>query len=765
MPTGPRSWRRALRRFASPLTLLRACVVTYVALDFLFALGTAPTPGAQHVALALASGGAVVVALWQPVVGAAISAPVLASRFLVGEHGYGFSPLVVCTIAVVAAAPRRAAAVVVSGYAAFVAAVLLRGTDTAASAYATVFIVGIALGLAGRFLLGRTRLAAHRIAGLARSIDEIRAEERTALADELAALLTAGLSHNRGELERAASSDHPDEIHRLLAAATASSRLALTRLRGLVATLRLDELAVADASAVLRTAVEEAEDQLVGTGHPVELDLAPDLSALEPARARALERSLRAGVEVVHAVGVPGATCRIEVTTPPGQVGVRLSCAVTPGSPVAEALPELQRAGLAALDGSVQAGSGPDGWSMTALVPQRPAASGALPSRAGAGSERISLRTARLTVGIVCMVAAVWQMTASLSAIAAGDPWALDAIWVLTWVGIAVAVRAPLVGTILLAGGMLASLWVSTPTPKAWQPPHLEILAIAAIWAIRSPRRLVAVAIAWLGYVLVWFDSRWNLADLVVLVAYPSIGIMLGAAARYFMLTRQRQLAELHKLASERADARAAERRQLAGELHDVVAHQLSLMSMQALAHAEASDLAGLRAAATSMARLNDGAQADLATLLALMREDRPAVAGTEVGWTAPSAVAGAVHATLTDAGYAVDLDLPDGTDDCCATTQRTIARLLREGSTNVMRYAPPRSRCSIRVRPDADSVSVEVTNPLAPTTRRHPDSTGNGLRGLTERVLLTGGSFTAGDDGGRWRVRAVLPRWDIPAC
>ncbi len=75
-----------------------------------------------------------------------------------------------------------------------------------------------------------------------------------------------------------------------------------------------------------------------------------------------------------------------------------------------------------------------------------------------------------------------------------------------------------------------------------------------------------------------------------------------------------------------------------------------------------------------------------------------------------------------------------------------------------MLRYCPPGSTCQVSVAGSGAAVRVEMVNPVAAHQPVNPDSTGNGLRGLRERALLTGAQFRAGRLGDEWRVQAVVP-------
>lgn len=90
-------------------------------------------------------------------------------------------------------------------------------------------------------------------------------------------------------------------------------------------------------------------------------------------------------------------------------------------------------------------------------------------------------------------------------------------------------------------------------------------------------------------------------------------------------------------------------------------------------------------------------------------------------------------------------------------TVQRTLTRVIDQAVDNVVRHAPPKSRCVVEVGISDQQACVEVRNPVPPGTSVPP--LGWGLRGLSARVSLIGGSFTVEVASSEWQVRATLPR------
>lgn len=230
--------------------------------------------------------------------------------------------------------------------------------------------------------------------------------------------------------------------------------------------------------------------------------------------------------------------------------------------------------------------------------------------------------------------------------------------------------------------------------------------------------------------------------------------------------TRERQLAartaEL-EAAREHNAARAVveERVRIARELHDVLAHHVSVMGVQAgaarhqLARAPeraAEPLAAIEASARS-------AVLELQRMLAFLRNDDDPDSGDR----SPQPGLGQLPHLIDDVGRAgvdVDLRVTDDLDDLPDTIHLSAYRIVQEALTNVLKHAGAGTRATVEVARAPHHLAVEVADdgPGPGFSDQSPGS-GSGLVGMRERVALHGGAFVAGPaTGGGFRVRAVLP-------
>ncbi|MGI5472392.1 sensor histidine kinase [Streptomyces sp. CA-132043] len=222
--------------------------------------------------------------------------------------------------------------------------------------------------------------------------------------------------------------------------------------------------------------------------------------------------------------------------------------------------------------------------------------------------------------------------------------------------------------------------------------------------------------------------------------------------------------------------ARAEERQRIAGEMHDVVSHQVSLIVVHANALATVAHDPKVTAEAAEIIR-TAGRQAltELREMLGLLKNGPgPEPAATDGdNAAAPAEAEGAAVdriAALADssraAGLSVALQSEGAPRPLAEQVERAAYRVVQEALTNVHKHAPG-ALTDIRVAYEASTLCVSVTNgPPARPADASPDGTGpllpsggHGLIGLAERVRLAGGDLTTGPrDGGGFQVHATLP-------
>ncbi|MEV7092778.1 sensor histidine kinase [Amycolatopsis sp. NPDC051045] len=245
-----------------------------------------------------------------------------------------------------------------------------------------------------------------------------------------------------------------------------------------------------------------------------------------------------------------------------------------------------------------------------------------------------------------------------------------------------------------------------------------------------------------------------------------TLGEFVGARRAYDVEVEAR----LHLLETERDQATriavAEERGRIARELHDVVAHAVSVMVVQAdgASYAIQSNPELAQRALQTISETGRGALGELRRLLDVLRSDD---ADGEPRVPQPDAHALAELADrMRTAGVPVELEIGE-LGDLPAGVSLGVYRIVQESLTNTLKHAGRGATASVRVQRTGDLVEVLVSDDgagrvpqLVPAGRRDPRLPGgNGLIGMRERAHVYGGTLDVGPaPAGGWQVRAALP-------
>ncbi|MEV0439364.1 sensor histidine kinase [Streptomyces spectabilis] len=307
-----------------------------------------------------------------------------------------------------------------------------------------------------------------------------------------------------------------------------------------------------------------------------------------------------------------------------------------------------------------------------------------------------------------------------------------------------------------LAGVLVVVTAVACFSPGPYGQPISLLTALFAV-ALERPLRVAvtAGALTFIGLQLpgVTEDQRWVPAIIGSSVAV-GMAVLAGCAARQW----QRQLAAHRELLA--AGAVAAERRRIARELHDVVAHHITAMQLMAggarkvLHH----DTALAQDALESLEDSGRLALSEMRQLLDVLRTDddtegRPAAPQPDVT-DLPRVVA-----ESRQAGVDTELLVDGVRQELAPTLGLTVFRIVQEALTNIRKHAGG-ARATVRLAYGPELLTVEIRDDgSGTTTAPRKGRSGHGLVGMRERVALHGGSLETGPrpEGG-FRVLATLP-------
>lgn len=231
----------------------------------------------------------------------------------------------------------------------------------------------------------------------------------------------------------------------------------------------------------------------------------------------------------------------------------------------------------------------------------------------------------------------------------------------------------------------------------------------------------------------------------------------------------------LNQLALERDQreqlAVADERTRIARELHDVVAHSLTVMITLAEGSAGVAPRDPERAAAVMLDVAETGrvALTEMRTVVDVLRTSGDDPTGTFALRPAPTGGLDELVEQFRTAGLPVTFTRsgPDLPDD--VALRLAVYRIAQEALTNVLRYAPRARKIDVRLARTPQTVELSIANSPGPGTHPPAPGTGRGLIGMRERVAVFGGTLTAGPSGHHdssgWRVAATLPLRHSPAA
>lgn len=694
--------------------------------------------------------GSAMLTTYRPAWGALCSIIPLIGSFLVDSFVFTMPLLYTVLIAVCATSKRWVVKTTLVGYISFDLIMTLPRAHSdmvLLLLWWTIHLVlPIAIGMSIRALLNRGRRVGGRIRDLEKDAERLRIAERSALGRELAAVLSTGLADERERLAAARFEDNPDTLRRVLEGTARGARDALSQLRGLIAALRGRESEAGRVSAAvdLLAVTEELDELLSGYGFWVEIDSSKMLRTSGGVAALLLGEVLHAVAGSVLTQEEPGARCKISIETNEKEARVEFSsscvCSIAELSDVQE---RIEAAG-----GSLTLVTG---GGVRAVIPVSPAETPrrSEPASGWEGVER-TLRpifTGIFALGVLISAGiAVWST----------DPGTRTSstLWSILFVGMALSLWRPLWGSVPLAVVYIAVIWALEPSIP-YGLPNLPYMYLTAMVTALAPRWSIALLPVSLLQLEIWFGEI-NADILQGALIHWGTAAVAGYAAHYFLVLRARQNVRLVEATAEREEARTRVRLELSGELHDIVAHQLTLISLHVDAHRGETNPEILREAIERADSILASAQADLLFLFHVLRAPSGEVPDEVL--LGPVAAVDAAVATLRTSGRHVEVSVDPVVDDVDPTTSRTLTRVIREASTNILRYAPSHVTCTLSIHCDAEWIRVKVKNPLPDTTDRSVDSTGLGLVGLSERLRLTGGSLTAGEEAGEWVVNAQLP-------
>jgi signal transduction histidine kinase len=316
---------------------------------------------------------------------------------------------------------------------------------------------------------------------------------------------------------------------------------------------------------------------------------------------------------------------------------------------------------------------------------------------------------------------------------------------------VGVAVLTILLGSLsAIAAGPGVMAFVSLATRRRWR----EIVLVSGL--------NVAMGVVY-EFVTPAENDSWFVALIFVVFATgisAAVGLYIGARRELLLTLRDRADRAEREQAMRVAQARTTERARIAREMHDVLAHRISLVAMHAGALSYRTDLTQEETQRTAEVIRQNAHQAlaDLREVLGVLR-DTPARDAVE----RPQPTLGDLDTLIEDerrAGARIRLESSVPIDQVPESIGRSAYRMVQESLTNARKHAPDTTVDLVLAGEPGDTLRIEVRNPLrvGVSTNGVPGA-GLGLIGLAERADLSGGRLEHHvTPGGDFVLRAWLP-------
>ena len=322
--------------------------------------------------------------------------------------------------------------------------------------------------------------------------------------------------------------------------------------------------------------------------------------------------------------------------------------------------------------------------------------------------------------------------------------------------------RAPVAVFALTVAGDAGWAWLGQLDGAALVP-----VIVALYWVALTRPRWVTLAAGLGGAAIIfvtegvlgpfgWFGGP-NATMWPELLAAAATGGYVAARRQWLAADRDRK-ARAEQIREEETRRRVdAERMRIARELHDVIAHSMAMINVQASAAAMLLAEDPVRAASAIQA-IRGASKTGLRELRAILNVLREADTDVPEPAVPDLRAIQALAQAATAAGTPASVEAREPPVPVPPPVALAAYRIVQESLTNVVRHAGP-GTATVTVRQDGSDLLVEVINSGAPAAAAFRDGAGTGLAGMRERAAALGGTLEAGPQaGGGFAVRARLP-------
>jgi signal transduction histidine kinase len=363
--------------------------------------------------------------------------------------------------------------------------------------------------------------------------------------------------------------------------------------------------------------------------------------------------------------------------------------------------------------------------------------------------------TVDITVVAICIIAAVQRPAADLPAgLIAIAVAAVPCVVFLVYGVTRKVYESPGLWAAWTAAAAIFLFATSTPIPGDFAP-LLLVLAAGAVGAMSGMLAGFLATVSSVALLLV-ASALHRIDTLALYLSFAGTAWLVG----YLMHTQQQLLLEQQEAQAQLAEHAAAdERRRIAREVHDVIAHSLSVTLLHTTAARrglqEDRDVDDAVEALEQAEQIGRQAMADIRRTVGLL-DGAPMKVTPE-----PSVddIAGLVD-DFVRAGLQVDLDTDGPFQRVSAGVGLALYRITQESLANIAKHAPD-SQSTVTLTVSPASAKLSIVNKLPVAVAATTASDGSGVRGMRQRVQLLGGTIDVGPSGDGWAVRAEIPLGD----
>ncbi|HJX77972.1 sensor histidine kinase [Glutamicibacter sp.] len=272
--------------------------------------------------------------------------------------------------------------------------------------------------------------------------------------------------------------------------------------------------------------------------------------------------------------------------------------------------------------------------------------------------------------------------------------------------------------------------------------------------------------------VLIWMGQYGVRAgdDAILLVALVPLSVLSFVLARIIFNLRERNLSAIRQMEEGREQNRVAierERKNIARDLHDIVAHDITVVAMQSKAAKFANSGQAAIDAIDIIAKLSTETLHDLRLMLNVLRTD--GTMSDSSGGSDDKPAATTVYAVqgleiftqrLKESGFSVTSHTDEKISELPRSAQTALYRVMQEATTNIIKHGKREGSCGLRLEISGSNAILEMTNQMPKSKPNKSDLPvgGIGLIGMQDRMNAFGGRFNAEVVDGRWVLTASIP-------